>query len=167
MPTAVVTALSRQATTAMASTRGTTSRWITEMPSTSSASSSSRILREPRSAATAVPAAPATITTVAMGAACWTMPTTATAPVKERAPSWLNSEPIWSASTAPNGTVIAQAGSRETRVTNQAWSKNSRTWNGRRNRPARTSSAKVNRVPTGTSGRARAPGFAAAMVLPG
>lgn len=54
------------------------------------------------------------------------MPTTATAPVNERAPSWLNSEPICRERTAPNGIVIAMIGSSETRVTNQDWSKNSR-----------------------------------------
>ncbi len=123
------------------------------MPSTSSASSSSRILREPRSAATAVPAAPATMTTVATGAACWTMPVTAAAPVKDVAPSWLNSEPICSESTAPNGIVIAIAGSRETRVTNHAWSLSSRHWNGLANIARNTSSANAKRRPTGTSGR--------------
>ncbi|CNI62260.1 Uncharacterised protein [Mycobacterium tuberculosis] len=59
--------LSSVATRVAAITRGTTSRWIGSMPSTSIASISSRMVRAPRSAQMAVEPAPATTSTVVNG----------------------------------------------------------------------------------------------------
>ena len=116
---------------AIASTRGTTSRWIGEMPSTSIAAISSRMVRAPRSAQTALPPAPAISSAVTIGAACCTIARTLPAPVWLCAPNWRVSSPSSSAIVAPNGIVNSAVGSAETFVTNQVCSMYSRSWNGR------------------------------------
>jgi hypothetical protein len=73
--------LSRTATSIMASTRGTTRRWIGLIPRTSRASISSRILREPRSAQIADPPAPAMSSAVTIGEASRMTASTLAAPV--------------------------------------------------------------------------------------
>ena len=75
--------LSSTATSTAASTRGTTRRWIGEMPSTAIASISSRMVRAPRSAQIAEPAAPEIISAVTIGLACWMTASTLAAPVND------------------------------------------------------------------------------------
>ena len=67
--TTLTIAESTTATSIAASTLGTTSRWMGEMPSTSSAAISSRMVRAPRSAQIAEPPAPAISSAVTTGAA--------------------------------------------------------------------------------------------------
>lgn len=74
------------ATRVMASTRGSTSRWIGSMPSTLRASISSRMTREPRSAAMAVAPAPETTRTAAIGDAVVMATRPAAAPARSSAP---------------------------------------------------------------------------------
>ena len=123
---------STTAVVAIASTRGTTSRWIGEMPSTSMAAISSRIVRAPRSAQTALPPAPEISSAVTIGAACWTIASTLPAPVWLCAPNWRVSSASSSAIVAPNGIVNSAVGSAETLVTNQVCSMYSPSWNGGR-----------------------------------
>ena len=70
-----------------ATTRGTTSRWMGSMPSTSIASISSRMVRAPRSAQMAVDPAPATTSTVISGPSWVTAPSAAPAPEMSAAPN--------------------------------------------------------------------------------
>ena len=77
--------------TVAAITRGTTSRWIGSMPSTSIASISSRMVRAPRSAQMAVEPAPATTSTVVSGPSWVTAPIAAPAPDRSAAPNWASS----------------------------------------------------------------------------
>ena len=130
-PTTETMPLSSAATSTQAMTRGTTRRWIGEMPSTSMASISSRILRLPRSAAMADPPAPEISRAVTIGPASRTMASTELAPVKDCAPSWAVSWPICRAMTAPNGMATSIVGTIVTLATNHDWSMNSRVWNGR------------------------------------
>jgi len=48
-----------------------------------------------------------------------------TAPLKEVAPIWFATAPIWTEVMTPNGIATRIVGSRETRVMNHAWSMNS------------------------------------------
>ena len=129
------------------STRGTTRRWIGEMPSTSIASISSRILRLPRSAQIAEPPAPAISSAHTIGLASRTMASTLAAPTKDCAPIWTARLPSWSAMTAPNGIATSEVGTIVTLAMNQACSMNSRTWNGRLNVSRPTSRKSANRRP--------------------
>ena len=126
MPAAITMPLIISATNTVASTRGTTSRSIGSMPSTSMASISSRILRAPMSEQIAEPAAPAMIRAAAIGAASRTTASTAVAPAKDWAPSWPVRLPTWSEMTAPNGIETRIVGISVTLVMNQACSMNSR-----------------------------------------
>src|SRR5271166_546970 len=79
-PMVITAPLSNKATYVEAATRGTTSRWIGSMPSTSSASISSRMVLAPRSAQMAVDPAPATTSTVTIGPSWVTAANPAPAP---------------------------------------------------------------------------------------
>ena len=78
----------------------------------------------------AEPPAPAMSSAVTIGLASRTMPSTATAPVKDCAPICLVRLPTCSASTAPNGMETSAVGRMVTLAMNQACWTNSSPWNG-------------------------------------
>src|SRR3954465_9960443 len=144
--------LRKKATSMVASTRGTTSRWIGSMPSTIMGPGSSRIVGPPRSAAIAEPPAPAISRAVPIGAACCTTARTEAEPVNDWAPNCLIRLPTCSAMTAPNGIATSAVGTIVTEATNQACWRNSRVWKGRLKSAIATSMPKAKSLPAVPTG---------------
>ena len=151
-PTVITRPLSRVATKVAASTRGTTSRWIGSMPSTSRASISSRMVRAPKSAQMAVDPAPATTSTVVSGPSWVTAPSAAPAPEMSAAPNSTSRMLSVKMSSTVSGIDTMIVGRIATRMMNQPCRMNSRHWNGQRNSalPVRTHIRK--KPPTRVSG---------------
>src|SRR5882757_9618147 len=155
-PDSVTSANSIVATSAPATTLGTTNACTGLMPITRIASSSSRIVRAPRSAHIAVAPAPATTSTSTIGP-IWIAARAAAVPDRSAAPISISKMLRMNTTNVVNGIASRSAGASDTRAMNQVWSRNSRQANGLVNSVTMVSSVNAKNPPTARSGLVATP----------